>query len=77
MFMNPEDLPNHVKEIFNDKSMSMKKKMMAFMLFATNLPDNPKEDYNDLGRKIKDLVTSGKISLGGFDKHFKLRVTEN
>lgn len=76
--MNPQDIPNHVKAIFNDKSMSMQNKMLAFMMFAPNIPENPnQEDFTELGEQVRDLVRSGKISLNGFDKDFKLNIQEN
>ena len=73
--MNAQDIPHHVKEIFNDRSMSMKKKMLAFMMFSTNLPNNPDtQDFNDLGVEINSLVNSGKIVLNGFDQDFVLNI---
>lgn len=76
--MNPQDIPNHVKAIFNDKSMSMQNKMLAFMMFAPNIPDNPnQEDFSDLGKQVKQLIDTGKISLNGFDKDFNLNIQLN
>lgn len=76
--MNPQDIPNHVKAIFNDKSISMQNKMLAFMMFAPNLPHNPNhDDFFELGKQVKELVDSGKISLNGFDKDFNLNIQLN
>jgi hypothetical protein len=60
----------------------MAKKMMAFNMLMPNLPADPKhtqayDDNLEVGRKIKGLVDEGKISLGGFDKTFKLDVITN
>tara|TARA_B100000405_G_scaffold247926_1_gene181404 strand:+ start:2285 stop:2455 length:171 start_codon:yes stop_codon:yes gene_type:complete len=54
--------------------------MMAFNMLIPNLPADPKhtEAYNNnlkVGNKIKCLVDEGKISIDGFDKNFRLKIT--
>jgi hypothetical protein len=54
--------------------------MVAFNMLMPNLPASPEhnkayDDNLEVGRKIKRLVDEGKISIGGFDKNFKLDVT--
>lgn len=76
--MDPNNIPNHVKAIMSDKSLSMQSKMVAFMMFAPNIPDNPNYvDFSDTGEQIKKLVDSGKISLNGFDKDFNIQIRLN
>ncbi len=73
-------LPKDLLGILQNKELSMAQKMVAFNMFIPNLPATPEHDqaYDDnleVGRKIKRLVDEGKISIGGFDKNFKLDVT--
>ena len=77
--MDPKNIPNVVKQILQDRELSMNKKMTAFMMFMPKLPEDPKLDsiINDnlvVGKKIKSLVEDGKIELGNFDKDFHLDV---
>lgn len=68
--------PN-VMRILQDRQLSMDQKIMAFMMFTPDLPNEDKYDHiheaNDtFGRIIKKLVDDKKIVLGTFDKNFVL-----
>ena len=72
-----DNIPPHIQQIINDRSLSMNQKMVAFMMIMDPkvLPDNPnKPDFTDLGKDIKKLVDDNKISIKGFDKNFKIRI---
>tara|TARA_B110000503_G_scaffold56543_1_gene90568 strand:- start:1329 stop:1571 length:243 start_codon:yes stop_codon:yes gene_type:complete len=78
--MDTSNIPKNVLHILQDKELPTAKKMVAFNMLMPNLPASPEHNkaYNDnleVGRKIKRLVDEGKISIGGFDKNFKLDVT--
>jgi len=61
------DIPNHVKQILQDRELPLQKKMVAFMAFMPRLPDDPKmdamlEENIEVGKKIKSLLDEGKIT---------------
>lgn len=77
--MDPKNIPNVVKQILQDRELSMDKKMTAFMMLMPKLPEDPKvDDIVDknliVGEKIKSLVNDGKIEIGKFNKDFRLDV---
>ena len=75
--MDPGSIPENVKQIMNDRNLSMSQKLVAFMAFMPNLPENNADIYKDnldLGKEIKQLIDDKKISLGKFDENFKLHV---
>ena len=77
--MDPNSIPENVKRILNDKQLSMSQKLVAFMAFMPNLPQNNAEVYQqnlDLGVEIKKLIDEKKISLGKFDSDFKLDIQQ-
>ena len=79
--MNVDNIPNYIKQVLQNRELSMVQKMVGFMLLMPQLPDDPKnnklwEDGEILGQKIKHLVDTGKIHLDGFDKDFKLKVRQ-
>jgi|TARA_B110000977_G_scaffold1869_1_gene2585 hypothetical protein len=78
--MDTSNIPKNVLHILQDKELPTAKKMVAFNMLMPNLPASPEhnkayDDNLEVGRKIKRLVDEGKISIGGFDKNFKLDVT--
>ena len=78
--MDPSQIPQDVMRVLQSPELSMTKKMMAFNMLIPNLPADPKhtEAYNNnlkVGNKIKCLVDEGKISIDGFDKNFRLKIT--
>jgi hypothetical protein len=80
--MDPSKLPIEILRVLQSPELPMAKKMMAFNMLMPNLPADPKhtqayDDNLEVGRTIKRLVDEGKISLGGFDKKFKLDVITN
>ena len=77
--MDPNNIPNIVKQILQDRELPMDQKMTAFMMFMPKLPQDPKLDVilNDnlmIGQEIKSLIDDGKIEFGKFDKDFHLDV---
>lgn len=77
--MDPNSIPENVKRILNDRQLSMSQKVVAFMAFMPNLPQNNSEVYQqnlDLGVEIKKLIDEKKISLGKFDNNFKLSIEQ-
>lgn len=77
--MDPSSIPENVKRILNDKQLSMSQKLVAFMAFMPNIPQNNSEIYQqniDLGVEIKNLIDDKKISLGKFDNNFKLSIEQ-
>lgn len=77
--MDPNSIPENVKRILNDRQLSMSQKVVAFMAFMPNLPQNNSEVYQqnlDLGVEIKKLIDEKKISLGKFDSNFILDIQE-
>ena len=55
----------------------MNQKMVTLMAFMPDIPNMPPaENCDELGTTIKDLIKKGKIRLDGFDKDFKLKITE-
>ena len=78
--MDPNNIPENVKNIINDRQLSMSQKLVAFMAFMPNLPQNNSEVYQqniDLGNQIKNLIDEKKIFLGKFDSDFKVNVEHN
>jgi len=77
--MDPNSIPENVKRILNDRQLSMSQKVVAFMAFMPNLPQNNSEVYQqniDLGVEIKKLIDDKKISLGKFDSDFNLDIQQ-
>lgn len=75
--MDPGSIPENVKQIINDRNLSMSQKLVAFMAFMPNLPENNASIYQDnldLGKEIKQLINEKKISFGKFDENFNLHV---
>jgi hypothetical protein len=75
--MDPGSIPENVKKILNDRNLSMSQKLVAFMAFMPNLPENNADIYQnnlDLGKEIKQLINDKKISFGKFDEDFNLHV---
>ena len=80
--MDPSKIPPQIMQVLQDKQLSMAQKMMAFNMLMPNLPSEPKhaaayEENLKVGTTIKRLVDEGKITLGSFDKKFKLDVSTN
>lgn len=73
MFM--DNIPQNIKTMLNDKSMSLQDKMLNFLMFTPSnmIPNNPENDFTDLGVTIKAMVNSGELILNGFDENFKLK----
>ena len=74
-------IPTHILQVLQSRELSMPQKIMAFTMLMPNIPADPKHEdvYNqniDLGYTIKRLVDEKRIRLDGFDKDFKLKVTE-
>ena len=74
-------IPTHILQVIQSRELSMPQKIMAFTMLMPNIPADPKHEdvYNqniDVGYTIKRLVDEKKIRLDGFDKDFKLKVTE-
>tara|TARA_B100001769_G_C21851299_1_gene461431 strand:+ start:332 stop:571 length:240 start_codon:yes stop_codon:yes gene_type:complete len=74
-------IPTHILQVLQSRELSMPQKMMAFTMLMPNIPADPKHEdvYNqniDVGYTIKRLVDEKKIRLDGFDKDFKLKITE-
>lgn len=71
-------LSPYIKNLFNDKSLNMDQKMLAFLMFSDSkqLPDNPNfETHYDLGLKIKKLINENKIQINGFNNNFEILVS--
>lgn len=73
------NIPGVVKQILQDRELSMPQKMVAFMAFMPKLPDDPKlnailVENVKIGNQIKELVDKEKIQIHGFDKSFKIKV---
>ena len=80
--MNIDNIPEPMKRVMGDKSLSMSQKMVTFMAFMPTLPNDPKveqycEDNLEIGVIIKRLIADNKIRLGKLDKNFKLDVICN
>jgi hypothetical protein len=74
-------IPTHILQVLQSRELSMPQKIMAFTMLMPNIPADPKHEdvYNqniDVGYTIKRLVDEKKIRLDGFDKDFKLKITE-
>ena len=75
--MNPDNIPEHIKRIIQDRKLSYQQKMVAFMAFCPGLPgsgnDADLQANIEIGRTIKSLIDDGKIQLE-VDKDFKIKV---
>jgi hypothetical protein len=79
--MNVDNIPRNVKQIMQDKELSIHKKMVAFMAFMPRLPSDPKNDQawkdnEKIGEQISTLINDGKIRIGKFNKDFMLDIIE-
>ena len=73
--MNPENFPPHIKQLFENRDLTMNQKMATLAAFMPDIPVMPApDDHRELGMKIKRLAEEGKIRLGKFDKNFILEV---
>lgn len=77
--MNVNNLPPHVKNILQDRELSMEQKMVGLTMFVPEVPFDPKkaailQENEKVGEEILRLIKQGKISLGKFDKNFKITV---
>jgi hypothetical protein len=73
--MNVENLPPYIKQLFQNRDLTMNQKMVTLMAFMPDVPGMLEmEDHLELGMKIKRLVDEGKIRLGKFDKNFNLSI---
>ena len=73
-----DQIPQEVKHIMNDKSLSLSQKLTAFMMYTDPkiIPAHPNAvDHHDLGVQIKKLIDSKKISINGFDNDFNIQVS--
>ncbi len=80
--MNIDNIPEPMKRVMGDKSLTMSQKMVTFMAFMPSLPDDPKveqycRDNMKVGATIKQLIKDDKIRLGKLDKNFNLDVICN
>ena len=73
--MNVDNLPPYIKQLFQNRDLTMNQKMVTLMAFMPDVPGMPNmENHLELGMKIKRLVDEGKIRLGKFDKNFNLSI---
>jgi len=73
--MNVDSFPPYVKQLFQNKELTMNQKMVTLMAFMPDVPGEYKlGDHLETGAEIKKLVDDGKIRLGKFDKNFILEV---
>lgn len=75
--MDPNNIPENIKNILRNKELTMSQKMIAFMAFMPGLPDNDPQFYIDnlkIGTQIKNLIDERKIIFNGFDDEFHLQV---
>ena len=75
-----DNLPPHIKNIMSDRTLTMKQKVLTFMMIMDPkmLPDNPNApDFTDLGKDIKKLIDENKINIEGFDNSFNIKVICN
>ena len=73
--MNVDSLPPYIKQLFQNKELTMNQKMVTLMAFMPDVPGEYKlGDHLETGMKIKKLVDDGNIRLGKFDKNFTLEV---
>jgi hypothetical protein len=70
-----EHIPQNIKNMLNDKSMSLQNKILSFLMFSPSnmIPNNPTIDFSELGKTIKTMVDSELLILSGFDENFNLR----
>ena len=77
--MNPDNIPEHIKRIVQDKKLSYQQKMVAFMAHMPGLPGSGNEaelQANvEIGRQIRSLIDDGKIQLE-VDKDFKIKAVD-
>ena len=69
--MNVDNIPESMKRVMGDKSLTMNQKMVSFMAFMHSLPDDPKvnqycKDNLKTGIEIKRLLDEQKISTQDF-----------
>jgi hypothetical protein len=73
--MNVDSLPPYIKQLFQNKELTMNQKMVTLMAFMPDVPGEYKlNDHLETGMEIKKLVDDGKIRLDKFDKNFTLEV---
>jgi len=75
--MDPNNIPENIKNILRNKELTMSQKMIAFMAFMPGLPDNNPQFFIDnlkIGTHIKNLIDERKIMFNGFDDKFELQV---
>ena len=73
-----DKIPQEVKHILNDKSLSLSQKLTAFMMYSDPkmIPENPNAvNHDEVGVQIKKLIDTKKISINGFDKDFNIQVS--
>lgn len=75
------NIPEDLKRMMNDKSLTFQQKMVSFMLFMDPklIPDNPQKTEDDkkiykIGEDINKLIKENKIKINGFDSEFKLSI---
>jgi hypothetical protein len=78
--MNPDNFPPYIKQLFQNRDLTMNQKMVTLMAFMPEIPYSTEtaqiwEDGEKVGREIKELIGKGKIRLDGFDKDFKIKVS--
>ena len=69
--MNVDNIPESMKRVMGDKSLTMSQKMVTFMAFMPSLPNDPKveqycKDNLEIGIEIKRLLDEQKISTQEF-----------
>lgn len=77
--MDPNKIPENIKQMLRNKDMTMSQKMVSFMAYMPGLPDNNHQFYIDnlsIGKTIKTLIDENKIRFDGFNDAFKLQVTQ-
>lgn len=69
------NIPPHLKNIFNDKTLTMNQKYVSFLAYSDpkDIPHNNNEDFVDVGNKIKSLVKDNTLKINGFDQDFKIQ----
>ena len=76
-----DKLPQHLKELMHDRSVSMSKKMTAVAMFLPN-PDpteNAKSihlENEKLGETLVKLIKQNKLRFEKLDSDFNLKVTQ-
>jgi len=82
--MNIPNIPEDLKRMMNDKTLSFQQKMVSFMLFMDPkiIPDNPQKTEDEkknykIGEDIKNLIKKDKIKINGFDTEFNIKIETN